>query len=139
MASRSRSPSIAVELVDQNRCGEAPPPGVDGLPRIGSSSALRAGIDGPLSSQKLIVGAQNRPGLPASPLGRSMSDSARSFPFLLLFGPFLLYVQEGSAASVQVDMQIEAAARLKSTVSDLPDLDISRNISFGPPRPYLHV
>ena len=51
----------------------------------------------------------------------------------LLFGSFPLYVQEGSAASIQVDMQIEAAARLKSTVSDLPALEISRNISFGPP------
>ena len=58
--------------------------------------------------------------------------------FSLFFGSFLLYVQEGSAASIQVDMQIEAAARLKSTLSDLPDLDMSRNISFGaPPRIFL--
>ena len=49
---------------------------------------------------------------------------------------FLLYVQAGSAASIQVEMQIEAAACLKSTLSDLTALEISRNISFGTPRPY---
>ena len=53
----------------------------------------------------------------------------------LLFVTFILYCQDGSAASVQVDMQIEAAARLKSTLSDLSALEISRNISFGPPPP----
>ena len=47
----------------------------------------------------------------------------------------ILYCQDGSAASVQVDMQIEAAARLKSTFSDLPALEISRSISFGAPPP----
>ena len=41
----------------------------------------------------------------------------------------------GSASSVQVDMQIEAAARLKSTLFDLSALEISRNISFGAPPP----
>ena len=53
-----------------------------------------------------------------------------------LFVMFILYCQDGCAASVQVDMQIEAAARLKSTLSDLSALEISRNVSFGPPRPY---
>ena len=53
----------------------------------------------------------------------------------LLFVTFILYFQDGSAASVQVDMQIEAAARLKSTLSDLPALEISRNISCGAPQP----
>ena len=36
-----------------------------------------------------------------------------------------------------VDMQIESAARLKSTLSDLSALEISRNISFGAPPPIL--
>ena len=51
----------------------------------------------------------------------------------LLFVTFIPCFQDGSAASVQVDMQIEAAARLKSTLSDLPALEISRSISFGAP------
>ena len=56
-------------------------------------------------------------------------------PLYLLFVTFILYCQDGSAASVQVDMQIEAAARLKSTLSDLTALEISRNLSFGAPPP----
>ena len=51
----------------------------------------------------------------------------------LLFVTFIPCFQDGSAASVQVDMQIEAAARLKSTLSDLSALEISRSISFGAP------
>ena len=73
--------------------------------------------------------------LPLAPVSLIVQLFDAFLAFSLLFGSFLLYVQEGSAASIQVDMQIEAAARLKSTLSDLPDLDISRNISFGaPPR-----
>ena len=73
--------------------------------------------------------------LPLAPVSLIVQLFDAFLAFSLLFGSFLLYVQEGSAASIQVDMQIEAAARLKSTVSDLPDLDMSRNISFGaPPR-----
>ena len=53
--------------------------------------------------------------------------------FSLLFVTFILYIQDGSAASDSVDMQIEAAARMKNTHSDLPALEISRNISFGAP------
>ena len=53
----------------------------------------------------------------------------------LLFVTFILYIQDGSAASDSVDMQIEAAARLKSTLSDLAVLEILRNISFGAPPP----
>ena len=77
----------AAELVDQNRCGEAPPPGVDGLPRTGTRSAPRADIDGQFCLESDLVDrwSSNRPGLPASPLGRGMSDSARSFPFLLFY------------------------------------------------------
>ena len=52
-----------------------------------------------------------------------------------LFVTFILYCQDGCAASVQVDMQIEAAARLKSTLSNLPALEISRNVSLGPSPP----
>ena len=52
-----------------------------------------------------------------------------------LFVTFILYCQDGCAASVQVDMQIEAAARLKSTLFALSALEISRNISFGAPPP----
>ena len=73
--------------------------------------------------------------LPLAPVSLIVQLFDAFLAFSLLFGSFLLYVQEGSAASIQVDMQIEAAARLKSTVSDLPALEISRNISFGaPPR-----
>ena len=75
--------------------------------------------------------------LPLAPVSLIVQLFDAFLAFSLLFGSFLLYVQEGSAASIQVDMQIEAAARLKSTVSDLPALEISRNISFGPPRAYL--
>ena len=71
--------------------------------------------------------------LPLAPVSLIVQLFDAFLAFSLLFGSFLLYVQEGSAASIQVDMQIEAAARLKSTVSDLPALEISRNISFGPP------
>ena len=71
--------------------------------------------------------------LPLAPVSLIVQLFDAFLAFSLLFGSFLLYVQEGSAASIQVDMQIEAAARLKSTLSDLPDLDISRNISFGAP------
>ena len=53
----------------------------------------------------------------------------------LLFVTFIPCLQDGPAASVQVDMQIEAAARLKSTLFDLSALEISRNISFGAPPP----
>ena len=74
--------------------------------------------------------------LPLAPVSLIVQLFDAFLAFSLLFGSFLLYVQEGSAASIQGDMQIEAAARLKSTLSDLPDLDISRNISFGPPRAY---
>ena len=74
--------------------------------------------------------------LPLAPVSLIVQLFDAFLAFSLLFGSFLLYVQEGSAASIQVDMQIEAAARLKSTLSDLPDLDMSRNISFGPPRAY---
>ena len=73
--------------------------------------------------------------LPLAPVSLFVQLFDVFLAFSLLFGSFLLYVQEGSAAAVQVDMQIEAAARLKSTLSDLPDFDISRNISFGPPPP----
>ena len=75
--------------------------------------------------------------LPLAPVSLIVQLFDAFLAFSLLFGSFLLYVQEGSAASVQVDMQIEAAARLKSTVSDLPALEISRNISFGAPRAYI--
>ena len=75
--------------------------------------------------------------LPLAPVSLIVQLFDAFLAFSLLFGSFLLYVQEGSAASIQGDMQIEAAARLKSTLSDLPDLDISRNISFGAPRAYL--
>ena len=71
--------------------------------------------------------------LPLAPVSLIVQLFDAFLAFSLFFGSFLLYVQEGSAASIQVDMQIEAAARLKSTVSDLPALEISRNISFGPP------
>ena len=54
-----------------------------------------------------------------------------------IFVTFIPWLQDGPAASVQVDMQIEAAARLKSTLFDLSALEISRNISFGPPPPIL--
>ena len=74
--------------------------------------------------------------LPLAPVSLIVQLFDAFLAFSLLFGSFLLYVQEGSAASIQGDMQIEAAARLKSTLSDLPDLDISRNISFGAPRAY---
>ena len=74
--------------------------------------------------------------LPLAPVSLIVQLFDAFLAFSLLFGSFLLYVQEGSAASIQVDMQIEAAARLKSTVSDLPALEISRNISFGAPRAY---
>ena len=47
-----------------------------------------------------------------------------------LFITFILYCQNGSAASVQVDMQIEAAARLKSTLSDL---NLEEYFVWGPP------
>ena len=77
--------------------------------------------------------------LPLAPVSLIVQLFDAFLAFSLLFGSFLLYVQEGSAASIQGDMQIEAAARLKSTLSDLPDLDISRNISFGPPRPYFRT
>ena len=73
--------------------------------------------------------------LPLAPVSLIVQLFDAFLAFSLLFGSFLLYVQEGSAASIQVDMQIEAAARLKSTLSDLPELDISRNISFGAPPP----
>ena len=73
--------------------------------------------------------------LPLAPVSLIVQLFDAFLAFSLLFGSFLLYVQEGSAASIQGDMQIEAAARLKSTLSDLPDLDISRNISFGAPPP----
>ena len=77
--------------------------------------------------------------LPLAPVSLIVQLFDAFLAFSLLFGSFLLYVQEGSAASIQVDMQIEAAARLKSTVSDLPALEISRNISFGaPPRIFFH-
>ena len=75
--------------------------------------------------------------LPLAPVSLIVQLFDAFLAFSLLFGSFLLYVQEGSAASIQVDMQIEAAGRLKSTHSDLPALEISRNISFGPPRAYL--
>ena len=77
--------------------------------------------------------------LPLAPVSLIVQLFDAFLAFSLLFGSFLLYVQEGSAASIQVDMQIEAAARLKSTVSDLPALEISRNISFGPPRAYFFL
>merc|ERR1712138_270327 len=75
--------------------------------------------------------------LPLAPVSLFLQFFDAFLAFSLLFGSFLLYVQEGSAASIQVDMQIEAAARLKSTVSALPALEFSRNISFGAPRAYL--
>ena len=75
--------------------------------------------------------------LPLAPVSLIVQLFDAFLAFYLLFGSFLLYVQEGSAASIQVDMQIEAAVRLKNTLSDLPDLDISRNISFGAPPPIL--
>ena len=62
--------------------------------------------------------------LPLAPVSLIVQLFDAFLAFSLLFGSFLLYVQEGSAASIQVDMQIEAAARLKSTVSDLPALEI---------------
>ena len=71
--------------------------------------------------------------LPLAPVSLIVQLFDAFLAFSLLFGSFLLYVQEGSVASIQVDMQIEAAARLKSTVSDLPALEISGNFSFGPP------
>ena len=74
--------------------------------------------------------------LPLAPVSLIVQLFDAFLAFSLLFGSFLLYLQEGSAASIQGDMQIEAAAHLKSTVSDFPDLDISRNISFGAPRAY---
>ena len=70
---------------------------------------------------------------------QSCTAAAQSLSFgapphiFLLFDSFLLYVQAGSAASIQVEMQIEAAACLKSTLSDLTALEISRTISFGAP------
>ena len=76
--------------------------------------------------------------LPLAPVSLIVQLFDAFLAFSLLFGSFLLYVQEGSAASIQVDMQIEAAARLKSTVSDLPALEISRNISFGAPPRIFH-
>ena len=75
--------------------------------------------------------------LPLAPVSLIVQLFDAFLAFSLLFGSFLLYVQEGSAASIQGDMQIEAAVRLKNTLSDLPDLDISRNISFGAPLTYL--
>ena len=63
------------------------------------------------------------------------SFSTHSEHFLYFFGSFLLYVQAVSAASIQVEIQIEAAARLKSTLSDVPALEISRSVSFGAPPP----
>ena len=73
--------------------------------------------------------------LPLAPVSLIVQLFDAFLAFSLLFGSFLLYVQEGSAVSIQGDMQIEVAVRLKNTLSDLPDLDISRNISFGaPPR-----
>ena len=63
--------------------------------------------------------------LPLAPVSLIVQLFDAFLAFSLLFGSFLLYVQEGSAASIQVDMQIEAAARLKSTVSDLPALEIT--------------
>ena len=76
--------------------------------------------------------------LPLAPVSLIVQLFDAFLAFSLLFGSFFLYVQEGSAASIQGDMQIEAAARLKSTLSDLLDLDMSRNISFGaPPRIFL--
>ena len=76
--------------------------------------------------------------LPLAPVSLIVQLFDAFLAFSLLFGSFLLYVQEGSAVSIQGDMQIEAAVRLKNTLSDLPDLDISRNISFGaPPRIFL--
>ena len=77
--------------------------------------------------------------LPLAPVSLIVQLFDAFLAFSLLFGSFLLYVQEGSAASIQVDMQIEAAARLKSTVSDLPALEISRNISFGAPPRIFHI
>ena len=78
--------------------------------------------------------------LPLAPVSLIVQLFDAFLAFSLLFGSFLLYVQEGSAASIQVDMQIEAAARLKSTVCDLPAFEISRNISFGaPPRIFVRV
>jgi len=77
--------------------------------------------------------------LPLAPVSLIVQLFDAFLAFSLLFGSFLLYVQEGSAASIQVDMQIEAAARLKSTLSDLPDLDVSRNISFGAPLTYFVI
>ena len=71
--------------------------------------------------------------LPLAPVSLIVQLFDAFLAFSLFFDSFLLYVQEGSAVSIQGDMQIEAAVRLKNTLSDLPDLDISRNISFGPP------
>ena len=76
--------------------------------------------------------------LPLAPVSLIVQLFDAFLAFSLLFGSFLLYLQEGSAASIQGDMQVEAAARLKSTLSDLPDLDSSRNISFGAPLTYFH-
>ena len=75
--------------------------------------------------------------LPLAPVSLIVQLFDAFLAFSLLFGSFLLYVQEGSAANIQVDMQIEATARLKSTVSDLPALEISRNISIWAPSPYV--
>ena len=75
--------------------------------------------------------------LPLAPVSLFVQLFDAFVAFSLLFGSFLLYVQEGSAASV--DMQIEAAAHLKSTVSDLPAFEISRTISSGPPPPIFDV
>ena len=83
--------------------------------------------------------------LPLAPVSRFVQLFDAFCALSLLFGSFLLYVQNGFASSVtvKVDMQIEAvqpraatlAARLKSTLSDLTALEISRNISFGAPPP----
>ena len=69
--------------------------------------------------------------LPLAPVSLIVQLFDAFLAFSLFFGSFFLYVQEGSAASIQVDMQIEAAARLKSTVSDLPALEISPRAYFS--------
>ena len=63
--------------------------------------------------------------LPLAPVSLFVQLFDAFFVFSLRFGSFLLYVQNGSAVSIKVDMQIEAgqpraathAARLKGTPS----------------------